>query len=397
MTASSKHALPLLIAAQALAVMPVYLVAAFSPLLRASLMFSDTQLGLAVSTYFLAATIMAAPSGMFVDAYGPRKAIRVAMTFTMLSLLTMALLASTWLHLVLALSVAALSMSLVQPATNVALSVSANPERLGMAFGLKQSSVPIASIAAGLAVPGLADRLGWRATFVVIALACVAYSASCGSIAAKQRSETRPSEAEDLPPRFLFLLAAAIALATAAVSAMSTFFVLSSIASGYSASTAGGLLAFGGLFAVLGRIGAGYVSDRRTGANLRAISLMLIPGSLGVGLLGLVSRNWILLLVVTAIAYAFGWGWNGLFQQAVVKLNPRAPGKASGIASMGLRVGGIAGPTTFGFALAALGYRAAWIGAAASLLLSSAFIALLRSSIRKYRSGPPEALSVPSS
>lgn len=60
------------------------------------------------------------------------------------------------------------------------------------------------------------------------------------------------------------------------------------------------------------------------------------------------------------VAYGAGWGWNGLFNFAVVRTHPDTPGRATGITQVGGRLAGAAGPLVFGFVAEHLSYPAAW-------------------------------------
>ena len=48
------------------------------------------------------------------------------------------------------------------------------------------------------------------------------------------------------------------------------------------------------------------------------------------------------------LAFATGWAWPGLFNLAVVRVNPSAPGAATGITQTGTYLGAVVGPVLFG-------------------------------------------------
>ena len=92
-------------------------------------------------------------------------------------------------------------------------------------------------------------------------------------------------------------------------------------------------------------------------------------------------------LVGAAVAFGSGWAWPGLFNLAVVRLNPSAPAAATGITQTGVYVGALTGPIAFGLVVDAWGYGMAWSLAAASSVGAAVGMGFGRRQILRWRDG----------
>jgi predicted MFS family arabinose efflux permease len=75
------------------------------------------------------------------------------------------------------------------------------------------------------------------------------------------------------------------------------------------------------------------------------------------------------------VAFAFCWGWPGLFNLAVVDLHREAPAAATGISQTGIYVGAAAGPAAYGLLSSEIGYPATWGVAGGLCLVAAAAVA----------------------
>jgi predicted MFS family arabinose efflux permease len=103
--------------------------------------------------------------------------------------------------------------------------------------------------------------------------------------------------------------------------------------------------------------------------HLRLVAIMLAGGAVGYALLA--AGGDVALVLGTVLAFALGWGWVGVFFFAVVRLNPDAPGAATGIVQTGDFAGSLVGPVVFGSLAASGTYRSAWFVAAALAVLGA--------------------------
>jgi MFS family permease len=299
---------------------------------------------------------------------GARRALAFAAVGSAASLLGIAALARSWAQLVGFLVLAGAANAVVQPAGNAAISRGVPARRQGLAFGVKQSAVPAATLLAGLAVPLLGVTLGWRFAFAGGALAAVVLAIS---LPPDHPVTRRPGRLRtgDAPLGGLLTLTLASWLGSASANALGAFLVESAVSSGLAPGRAGLLLALGSGVGITARVLAGWFADRRDGGHLPVVAGLLAAGAGGFALLA--AGGPVALVVGTVLAFGAGWGWNGLFNFAVVRVNRNAPAAATGITQAGVFLGGVTGPWAFGAAVERASYPQAWLGAAAVALCAA--------------------------
>lgn len=368
------------VASSVLSALPVFLVAALAPEIRASLHFGVTAFGSVVALYYLSAALGSLPLSRLVEAVGATRALRGGGVVTAVLLLLVAVLARGVISLAVLMALAGLVSAAIQPATNLFLIRRIPAGRRGLAFGLKQAAVPLAVVLSGLAVPALALTLGWRWAFAIVAVLALAASTCMPrartSLAAYRARPPIPSlSRRDLV--YLVFLTFGFGLSVAAASALSTFAVTALTAAGQSHATSGLLTSLAGLAAATTRITVGAQADHRLRAHLVVISVMLLLGTLAYGLLAVATAALDSLLVPSLLfAFAAGWGWNGLFSLAIATRYPAQAARATAITSIGGRAGGVLGPFVFGVVITHASYTWAWLIAAAATA-SGALILLI--------------------
>ncbi|MCW2699783.1 MAG: major facilitator superfamily 1 [Blastococcus sp.] len=368
--------------AATLSMEPVFLLGAAAPSMQADLRFDARHLGLAVSAFWLTMALGGLVSGRLASALGPGRTIVLGVATAVASLVGM-LAAPSWSVVLIAACVGGLSAALTTPAGDMALFASAPVRRRGVAYGVKQASLPAAALLAGIGVPTIVLTLGWRWAFGAGALLAVpALLALPRRLPGRSARPTANgasggrSGLGDVVP-----VAVAVALAMSAVSATGGFFVESAVAGGMTAEHAGTLLAVGSVCGIVGR----FVFSWRLSAVSRPLDV--VAGLLALGGIGLggftVAGTGPLLVLSTVLAFGAGWGWNGLLTQTVVAAHPDDTARASAYIMVGAAVGGVAGPTSFGLVAAGAGHSWAW-GAAAGALLTAAVLLL---SLRRLSPG----------
>lgn len=363
-----------------LASLPVFLLGGLAVLVRGELGFGELQLGLAVSTFFAVAAATAVPAGRVAHRLGARRTTVLGAWLSAAALVAMAL-AGSYAALLVALSVAGVANSLAQIGSNQALARAVPAARQGLAFGVKQSAVPAATLLAGLALPAIGLTLGWRAAFLGAALLALVYVVLVPR-AARPVAAARPraDRTGDAAVGALTVLSLAGALASGAANALGAFLVESAVSVGLSAGAAGLLLAGGSALGVVVRLLAGWRADAREGGHLAVVIAMIGTGAFGMALLATTSVP--LLVPGTALAFGLGWSWPGLLTFAVVRLNPAAPAIATSITQTGIFAGGATGPLLFGLLIEAFSYRVAWSVAALALLGSALLMTVARRMLR---------------
>jgi MFS family permease len=363
------RALALAVAAQTLGALPVFLTGALAPLALPELGMDAVGLGAAAGIFYAASAVGSALLGPLADTLGTWRATRSGLTITVLALGGIALFATSAASLSVFLVVAGLANGWIQPSTNLAV---ARFRWQGLGFGIKQSSIPIATLAAGFAVPAVGLTLGWRFAYGIGCALALALLLILPRGAAGARANAFPARRgrEGSPLATLLVLGAMSGLGAGSANSMATFLVPSVTADGHSAAVGGLVVAFGSLVSVATRLAFGFWVDRRPFAPLPVVALLFLGGAAGYALLAL-GTGLGPVVVGTALGFGLGWGWSGLSLLAVVRANARSAGAATGITQAGVFTGAIFGPFLFGLVVAHGSYGAAWWTAAAMALAAA--------------------------
>lgn len=360
--------------------LPVFLVGALAVQMRPSLHLGVNRLGLAVSIYYVAATVASVPAGRFAEFVGGARVLRFASSGAAISLAMITFFARSWISLAGVLVLSGLTNATTQPAANLFLVRRMPRERQGLAFGIRQASVPFAALLAGLAVPTVGLTIGWRWAFAIAA--CFAAASVFvlprprRSLAETKRAHRAADSSLVLVP--LLVLTVAFSLGMFATTGLTTFLVTSLVAAGVGKALAGIIAAIAGAAAVVSRVFMGVRADRRPGNLFHVVGAMLLAGAVGyVGLaVGSATGTAALLAVGAVAAYAAGWGWNALFSLAVARSHAHAPAKASGVTLTGNRLAGVIGPILFALVVSHSSYAVAWAVAAAAALVAAGVMVL---------------------
>lgn len=363
---------------------PVFLTSALAPQIGADIPLTEGHLGIAVSAFFAASAVGNLALGPVSDRFGGVRMMRLFSLPAGAALGFIGVGARSWVAFAVALAVAGIGNGGVQTAANEILVHSVSAARQGLAFGVKQASIPAATLLSGVAVPAVGVTVGWRWGFVGAAVSAVAlgqylpwatgqrHPRPARAPRATTAGAARPDQRADRSR--LFLLAVGAALSCAAANSLGAFFVLAATNTGLSDTTAGLLTAVGGLSSLSMRLVAGHLGGRRNGWLVYGAAGLAATGTFGYLLLALM-RPWSMAPAVV-IAYGAGWGWMGLLAFAAARRFPLAPGWATGVVQSGAAVGGCLGPLVFGFAVVRFGYPLAWTAVAGVNCLGAAVLAV---------------------
>lgn len=372
--------------------LPAFMVGALGTQVRAELGLTESALGLIVAVLFVVSALAGPLTGRLADRLGDRFAITAGTVLSFLALMGIGIAAQRWSDLVLLMICGGIGIALVDPglARMVAGRV---PERWrGLVFGVKESSIPLATMVAGFAVPLIAVTVGWRWAVTVAVVPFVAVMALLfGRRSPRRRgngpaadpapgaaSASDPAPAPDTPttsrrsrtlPPGVVWLAVGAALGTAAATGVSVFLTQTAVVTGLTVGQGGVLLGVASLVGVATRIGTGVLAGRRPSAELR-----LMPWMLAVGAITMVfaATGTPLGLVVGSFGtFAGGWGWTALFFLALVRSAPARPGAVAGVGLSGLGVGNATGPIVFGLVAQTVSFQAAWLFAASAAALAA--------------------------
>jgi nitrate/nitrite transporter NarK len=336
--------------ALAVAFLPILLTGALAVQLQDELGFGPTALGAGFAIFFGVAMVASAPIGRLVDRVGHRRSLYVATLVSAVVALGVAALAHTWLVLALLLALAGAGVGFTQPAANRLIAQATPPGRQGLALGIKQSGIPLATLIGGFTVPALAVTVGWRWGYVAAAALAAVTAAGVTTVPGEAgvRAVRGPADAPARPDRrrTLVLLAVGLGLGSAAASSSGAFAVATAVDGGFTESGAAVLYAAASVGGILTRLGAGHAADRRRPTELAWVAGMLLAGAAGYLLLagGTIAGIWLGL----PLAIALGWGWLGLFDLALVRGYPETVGSVTGRLWVGAFLGGGLGPLATG-------------------------------------------------
>ncbi len=376
-----------------LASLPVFLIGTLAIQIRASLHFDSGTLGVIVATYYLGAAIASLPGGRLSERVGGIRVMKLGVLLLILLLLLIDFAADSVALLLGIVAIAGLVSGMLQPALNLFLSRRITPNSQGLAFGIKQASIPLASSLGGIAVPLIALTIGWRQVFT-IAAACALLSyffiPKPRYALADSKSGVLADTKIEIPKTALITLSFALALGLVAASGLTSFLVTFAVHDHMSKATAGWIAGLGSGCTVVSRIAIGIFTDRKQGKHFITMATMLFVGALGFIFLffGAAHDNSLLIIIGSVVALGIGWGWNGLFNYAVVKSCAEAPARATGITQVGGRLGSVVGPVVVGIIINHASFQIAWVFCGMSMLLSGIVMLIGRRLLIGYKTDP---------
>lgn len=360
-------------------VFPVFMVGGLGVQLQRDLGFGAALLGVAAAGFFGVAAVTSRGMGWLVERVGARNGMRLAALGSSICLFGLAVAGNAgWLMALL--WIAGLPNSLGQPASNLLITQGVPSNRRGMGFGIKQSSIPIATLLAGVAVPAIALTVGWRWVFVFGGVLGVVAALSVPWLPEAERSTSRGADEQrqDAGLRALLLLAIAGGLGSAAGNALGAFVTTTAVQVGFTPSVAGLILSLGSVVGITVRLLVGILADRANPDLVRVITVMLVVGAFGYGLMAISITNVFLLGV--AIAFGAGWAWPGLLNFAVAKIAPDRVASATSFTQTGIYIGGSSGPVLFGLLAEHAGLSGAWLAAGIAAILAGVLLLFVRDS-----------------
>ncbi len=321
------HALPpramrVVVAALVLAVLPTFLVGALSAPIGEDLGAGPGAIGASVSAFFLTASVLALLGGRAVDRIGSRRGYRIGMLGIGTAAAGIGLLATEGWHLLVGFALGGASLAFTDPSIGRTIAGSVGWRRQGMGFGVKETAIPTASMAAGFTLPLLGPAIGWQVPFLVVAVLAVglalvvprdieaiegappapaptppfghaggpeatathqpgAAPAGGGATGTPPPGDGDPPHAPAGAPRALLLLAISAGVGGGAGAAVATFIVPTGLLLGLGAAAAGALLSGASILNLGIRLGVGWLVDRHPRAVFDLLVALLAAGALG--------------------------------------------------------------------------------------------------------------------
>ena len=364
--------------------LPVFLTGSLAVEMAPDFGWKAENLGQALSAFFIVSALGSLSLGGVADSLGWRNGMRLGVLASLAAMVGVAASNGSKIVFVASLGVGGLAMAVGNPAVNLALSSEVPAHRQGLIFGVKHAAVPGAALLSGLALPVFALNFGWRWVYVgaslLVLLLIVAVPPESPSARAS-RPIGRSAASLDIAP--LVFMAIAAALAAWVASALSAFLVSSLVDTGFSSGVGGLVLALASVAGLTTRVVAGWWADRRDG-GLGGVAFLLAVGCVGLGMLTLGQRP--LAVVGSVLAFGAGWGWNGLFNFAVVRNYPEAPARATSIALTGTYIGAALGPYFTGLVADRFSYSSAWVLTGVFSACAAAAILVARNRLRRRAS-----------
>ena len=358
------------------------LVSALAVQIEEDLGIGEAEIGMTVSSFFFVGMLSSVLTGRMVERTGPTAGLRLAAAAAGALLLATGTLGRSWPALLVLVGVSGLANALGQPAANLYVARGVSSRRQGLAFGIQKSGIPTASLLGGLAIPTVGLTIGWSWAFVLGGLLALGVllgvpavdRAPPGVAGDGMRAGPRARRRPDVPIRLLVAVACSTCLAAMGSMALSTFFVLSSVESGFDEAVAGILLMVGSVVGIASRLGMGAGADRASVSPFTMLTAVFAVASLA--FMGLSTGSRAMVLVAMPFAFATSLAWPGLFHLATVRANPSAPGAATGITLTGSFAGAVSGPLLFGVMVEATSYGWGWGLAAATSGAAAAVMAV---------------------
>ena len=352
-------------------VLPGFLVGAMSVQVSAEMGVSEGVYGWGLGSFFAAAMIGSIMLGRLAQRIGPLNQITLALGVTIAAQLALAATARSFLAVIAFLVVAGLANAANQTSVNLALAQAQLP-RLGLAVSIKQSGLPTATLLAGFAVPSLALTVGWRWAYVAgaaFALMSLALVRTAVGSSVFRTAATRDSVPES-SSRDLFGAAAVGAFLAFSAGSLNAWGVGSGVDAGLGPGAAGLFLSVGAATGISLRLVSGWLSDTMRVPPFRVGGVTALVGSVGMAALAL--RSPATHVAAMLLSFGGGWIWPVFTNYGIVRANPRAAGRATGITQMGVYVGVFVGPLVTGWLIEHSGYPAMWMAVAASSVAGAA-------------------------
>ena len=367
-------------------VLPALLLGSLAVLIRQDIGFTSAQLGLTLAVFYTASLLVALPSGMVSERIGPRAAITIGLGASGLAGIGMAIVGVNWQSIAAVAVLGGVGQSFAQTGANHLLAVGITPRHQGLAFGVKQSAVPLAGIASGLMVPLIGLPLGWRWAFALPPL-----TAAMAIMLMRHRVIATPairvSIHADPPLGTLLAMTIGAGLGTAAGNGLAAFTVGSSVAHGLTLTEAGLVLTLGGCAGAATRIGVGWMADHLRWGSLQLAAWLLGGGALGCIGLAVFAGSPLLMTACTMVAFAGAWGYQGLVLLATARTSRTAPATALSVMRMGPAFGAIVGPLGIGLVVESHGYPLAWGLTGMAAACGAVVILLARRLLRRHTFG----------
>ena len=332
--------------------------AVIAPAIITDLRYVPAWIGIYFGLTAFASLVAQLGCGSFIVRYGALRMSQWALVLVAAGLAVATL--GTPLALFLSAIIAGGGGAVSTPASSHLLARCASPRYLPLVFSIKQTAVPAGLLVAGLFAPKLTEWMGWRATMLISAAACVVFAVMLQVVRKRfddDRVATRTFKVSDFRSTLTSVIATpelrALSFACLAFNGMqaavTAYFVVYLTTIGYTPVAAGFLFSVAVAVAVPGRILWGWLGSSYVRPRVMMAGLALgMAGS--VTLLALSSAGWPTLVVgmVACVLSATALSWHGILLAEAARAAPAdmRGGVTGGVLSFG-QVGALSLPLIF--------------------------------------------------
>jgi len=357
--------------------LPLFLVTAYSVTLQSEFGFGGSELGFAVSGYFVGAMV-AAQGGFVIDRLGVSFGLRASALLSASSGILIASIARSWQMIAVSLVLSGMANSVGQLASNRML---ASLQRQGLGFGMKQAAAPLTPLTAGFIVSLVGIHAPWRWVFLAVSCATAGAAVALPSRLVSSGSRSPATGPLGMARSQLLTLAVGGALGGAAGNSLALLAVDSLSKVGFSEAAAVMVLTTSSGMAVAARVGAGWWLDHTGTDGYRELIFLMIAGALGLLVIsggGVVGDNRLLVFLGMSLAFSTGWAWPAIIYFVAVRNTPVQPATATGVIMTGVFVGTLIGAPTLAVVADHTSYTVAWAAASVVALVAAGFASLSR-------------------
>lgn len=340
--------------------------AVVAPAVIADLHYDPAWFGIYVSASAIAALTFQLGCGSFILRHGALRMSQVALVMLAVGLAACAG-GQISLFLVSAI-VGGGGAAISTPASSHLLGLYSPPKYAPLVFSLKQTAVPAGLLIVGLLGPALMEDIGWRATCLIMALACFAFVFVLQPARREFDADRNPFKRFHLSDfvrtvqsvtkaRDLRTLSMACFAFNGLQSVFTAYFIISLVEHGESIATAGALFSIAMAVAVPCRILWGWVSSAVAAPRI-VMGLLSFGMAVSSAALGFMGHGWPLWIIgsVAAALSATAMSWHGVLLSEAARLAPPgARGSATGgVLSFG-QIGAFLLPLVYSACLALTG------------------------------------------
>ncbi len=370
--------------AMALSMTPGPVIGILSRFFIDDLGLTRTEIGAVATFHAFAIMITSIPLGVLADRLSGRYTQVLMLSFVFLGLLTMAFSWDLWSLLAFA-AIAGLPAAGANSATNNIIVENVPAGSRGWITGIKQSGVQIGILAAGLALPVTATRLGWRMALVLASLvALVGIAATLAIVPSGPAAWTPARNAGErggrLPGavRWISAYGVTMGIGVGTYAAFVPLYAQENL--GMGVALAGTVIAVSGASGALWRVVWGRIAERAAHPSVPLVAI----GALSAGAF---IATWVApyttpyLIWVGAVLVGMSTGsWMSVGMMAAIMLSePKQTGQSTGSIVLGFAVGLTIGPVVFGWGVDTFGsYDLPWAGVTLNFAVAMTMMLLWR-------------------